>query len=157
MRGRGLGENSGCFIDASRATRVQRVELVVGGIEPIGRRERQAPRVVPRRPQQRVERRRLRLLQHLVPAAESRQRVVGHHTESRGERQRLQRLVIDLRRQLARRLNRQPALPVDRRRKPEEVDVVRVVGHRIEALRAALRDVVLVGGNRQLVALIASA
>ena len=53
----------------------------------------------------------------------------------------------------ARRLDRQLALAVGRRRKPQEVDVVRVVGHRIEPLRAALGDVVLVGGNRQLVAL----
>ncbi len=39
------------------------------------------------------------------------------------------------------------------RGEPQEVDVVRVVGHRIQALRPALRDVVLVGRDGELVAL----
>ena len=49
------------------------------------------------------------------------------------------------------RRSRRPT-PVGRGREPEEVDVVRVVGHRIETLRPALGDVVLVGGDGELVA-----
>ena len=50
-------------------------------------------------------------------------------------------------------VERHLALPVGRRGEPEEVDVVRVVGHRIHALGPALGDVALVGLDRQLVAL----
>ena len=56
-------------------------------------------------------------------------------------------------RELLRRFERQPALPARRRAHPDEVQVVRVVGERIETLRAALRDVVLVGLRRELVRL----
>ena len=52
---------------------------------------------------------------------------------------------------LLRRLERQLALAARRRAHPDEVQVVRVVAERIDALRAALRDVVLVGLRRELV------
>ena len=45
------------------------------------------------------------------------------------------------------------ALAVDGGGKPQEVHVVRVVAHRVQALRAALGDVVLVGGDGEPVAL----
>ena len=91
------------------------------------------------------------LLEHLVPPAEAGERVVGDDAEAAEERQLLEHLVAHLGRGLARGVDRELAPAVRGGGEPEEVDVVRVVGHRVEALGPALRDVVLVGGDRGLV------
>jgi hypothetical protein len=80
-------------------------------------------------------------------------RVVGHDAEAGQQRQLLHRLVGDLRGDLPGLLDRELAAAVRRRGEPQEVDVVRVVAHRVQALGLALGDVVLVGLGRQVVAL----
>jgi hypothetical protein len=65
----------------------------------------------------------------------------------------LQRVVVDLLRQLSGRLQRQPTLPVERRPQTRGSGCCAGSSRWIQPLRAALRDVVHVGRNRKLVAL----
>ena len=96
-------------------------------------------------------RRRTRFPQHLVPASEARQGPIRHDPERRQHEHLFQGRVVDLRRRFPCRLDGLSTLAIRRRREPQEVDIVRIVGHRVETLRAALCDVVLVGLDRELV------
>jgi hypothetical protein len=131
----------------------QRQQLLVGGGELALGHERQPAHVVPRADQERARGRRLALLQDGIPLPEASHRPVGNDAEAGRDRHLGERLVVDLGGDLPRRVERGLALAVGRRGKPQEVDVVRVVGHGVHALGPALRDVALVGLHRQLVAL----
>ena len=96
--------------------------------------------------------RRFGLAQHLLPLSKTRQRVVGNDAKSGEQRNLLQPFIINLRSGLARRLDGQLAAAIESRREPEEMNVVRIVGHGIEALRPTLRDVIFVSRDREFVA-----
>ena len=78
--------------------------------------------------------------------------MVRHDPETGQQRNCFQSFVADLRSCFARRFNGDLAVTFSRRRKPEEVEVVRIVGHWIEALGPALRDVIFVCRDRHFVA-----
>ena len=136
-----------------RQQRIQLRELLFGLSRLTLAEERRAARVMPYARQVGAYCRRLRLAQHLVPVTETRQRVVGHDAETGEQRYCFQSFIIDLRSCFARRLDCEFAVSFRGRREPKEVQVVRIVGHRIEALRATLRDVVFISGNGHDVAL----
>ncbi len=77
--------------------RLERRELGVGGLEPAGRRQRGAARVVPRAGQEHVRRRRPRLVEDRLPAAEPHVGPVRHDAEPRGEGHARQDVVGDAR------------------------------------------------------------
>ena len=98
-------------------------------------------------------RRRLRLRQHLLPQPEPRVGQHRRHRKIRRPRQGAGVVMRHLRRDPARRIDGGGTASLERRRRPQEVQVVRVVADRIQPLRLALRQVVLVGANRALVGL----
>jgi hypothetical protein len=149
----GVGGKQRVVEPRARGDHAHRVERARGFRAPIPAEERESAGVVPRAEHIGVSRRGPGLGQHLVPLPEARERVPRDDAEAGEQRQRRERRVAHLRRGLQRRLDRARGAALHGGRGPQEVDVVRVVGHRVEALRAALRDVVLVREHGQLVAL----
>ena len=151
-----FGENIDSFIDRITGQRNQTTELLLGRGNLILGHQRQPAGVVPHRAQHRAERRRLGLVQH---SSQRPNRVSAKYGTMRNRRSTAPFFSVSS--SIFARVaapTRSPACSVlGGRREPEEVDVVRVVGHRVQALRTALADVILVSGDRQLIALIASA
>src|SRR5687768_17459317 len=110
---------------------MQRPKFLLGLAELPGRYERQTSHMMPAALQKCVGRRWRRFLEDLLPMSESCQRPIRHHTEHGGKRHLLQHLIVYFGGNLLRRLDRNPALTIGSGRKPEKMNVMGIVRHRV--------------------------